>query len=105
MPVRAWSRSTTTARPCASGWSSECSRLRRESSVEHRRVVAELVPDQHVRALRRAHDDAAPLAVAPRVARDVADAVLRAQLLGDAVVDAVELGRRVREVHLAARVA
>ena len=60
--------------------------------------------DLQVLARGDAHHDAPPLAVAPLVVRGVAEAVLRAQLLRDAVVDGVELGERVGEVHLPARV-
>src|SRR6185503_4684265 len=52
------------------------------------RVVPGLVPHLYAGVIEHAHDDPAPAAVPPGVRRDVAQAVLRPQLLGETVVHA-----------------
>src|SRR5581483_7294001 len=72
------------------------------SMRRRRREVAELGARGGVRAVDADHD-AAPGAVAFRVARGVADDVLARQLVGDLAVDAVEVRQLVREEGAAAR--
>src|SRR5439155_191481 len=65
------------------------------------REVAELVADVDVQVGGRAHHHASPAAVVRGVVGDVAQPILRAQLLGETVVDAVELRHVLQEMGLA----
>src|SRR5207245_3488649 len=92
----------TPAAPCAALTAGSPEEPSSPAGSVLRREVAELVAEVEVEVGGRAHHHPSPAAVVRGVVGDVAQPVLRAQLLGKAIVDAVELRHVLEEMGLAA---